>query len=134
VHQVVQPQVIVQSVFTPHLEAQLVLVSPVKNQQELEQLLFRLLVLQQVVQLQLVYTPLRERQPQMDSQLNLQRDLLFRQEALLVQEMAIHLFSPYIPISGLLQLAVLVHQTTQFFTQTLELLKVQVPQLQVTLH
>jgi hypothetical protein len=131
---VVQPQTTKQLAFTRPQEGQLVLVSPVNHQQELEQLLFRLPVLQQVVQLQLVYTPLRERQPQMDSQLNLQRDLLFRQEALPVQEMAIHLFPPFMHISELLQLAVLVHQTTQFFTQTLELLKVQVPQLQVTLH
>jgi hypothetical protein len=56
----------------------------------------------------------------MDSQASLQQDSSFRQEVLLVQEMAIHLFPPFIHILELLQLVVLEHQTTQSFIQTLE--------------
>jgi hypothetical protein len=134
VHQVVPLQAIVQLAFTSHLGVQLVLVNLASHQQELELLLFRLLVLQQAVQLQLVCTPLREQQPQMDSQVNLQRDLLFRQEVLLVLEMAIHLFPLFIHTSERLQLAVLERLITQFSTQTLEPLKVQVLQPQVILH
>jgi hypothetical protein len=134
VHQVVQPQATKQLAFTRPLEGQLVLVSPVKHQQELEQLLFRLLVLQQAVQLQLVYTLLREQQPQMERQASLQFDSLFRHEVLLVQEMEIRLFPPFTRTSELLRLAVQVHPITQFSTQISEPLKVRVPQLQVTLH
>jgi hypothetical protein len=134
VHQVGRPLVTKQLVFTQLLEGQLVLVSPVNHQQELEQLLFLLPVQQQVVQLQLDCTHRQERQAGMDSRANLQHDLSFHQEVLPVQEMAIHLFPPFTRILELLQLVVLEHQTTQSFIRTLEPLKVQVPQLQVTLH
>jgi hypothetical protein len=106
VHQVVQLQATKQLDFTRLLGWQLVLVSPVKHQQELEQLLFRLLVLQQAVQPQLVYTLHQELQLQMDSQVNLQQDSSFRQEVLLVQEMEIRLFPPFTRTSELLRLVV----------------------------
>jgi hypothetical protein len=73
-----------------------------------------------VVQLQLVYTLLQEQQLQMERQVNLQQDSSFHQEALLVQEMAIHLFPPFIHTSELLRLAVQVHPITQSFIQTSE--------------
>jgi hypothetical protein len=134
VHQVGRQLVTKQLVFTQLLEGQLVLVSPVNHQQELEQLLFLLPVQQQVVQLQLDCTHPQEQQLQMERQASLQHDLSFHQEVLPVQEMAIHLFPPFTRILELLQLVVLEHQTTQSFIRTLEPLKVQVPQLQVTLH
>jgi hypothetical protein len=129
----VQPLVMRQSDCTLHLELHQVLVNPVNHQQELEQLLFLLQVQQQAVQLQLDCTHHQEPQTQMDSQASLQQDSSFRQEVLLVQETEIQLFPPFIPISGLLQLVVLEHPITQFSTQTLEPLKVQVLQPQVTL-
>jgi hypothetical protein len=134
VHQVGRQLVTKQLVFTQLLEGQLVLVSPVNHQQELEQLLFLLPVQQQVVQLQLDCTHPQEQQLQMERQASLQHDLSFHQEVLPVQEMAIHLFPPFTRILELLQLVVLEHQTTQSFIRTLEPLKVRVPQLQVTLH
>jgi hypothetical protein len=98
VHQVGRPLVTKQLVFTQLLEGQLVLVSPVNHQQELEQLLFLLPVQQQVVQLQLDCTHRQEQQAGMDSRANLQQDLSFHQEVLPVLEMAIHLFPPFIHI------------------------------------
>jgi hypothetical protein len=129
-----QLQAIVQSVFILRLEMQLVLASPANHQQESEQLLSRLLVQQQAAQLQSVCIPHQEQQLQMERQANLQRDSLFRQEVLLVQEMAIHLFLPFTHTSELLRLVVLEHLITQSSIQTSELLKVQVLQLQATLH
>jgi hypothetical protein len=122
-----------QLAYTPRQEAHLGLGHQANLQPELEHLLFPQLVPQRVIQPLLVYTPRQERQAHPASQTSLQYDSLFPQEVLLVQEMATRLFSPYIPISGLLQLVVLEHLTTQFSTQTLEPLKVQVLQPQVTL-
>jgi hypothetical protein len=128
VHQVVQPQATNQLAFIRLLEGQLVLVSPVNRQLELERLLFQLLALLSAVLLRLAYTLLQERLLPLDSQTNLQYDLLFPQEVLLVQEMAILLFSPFTHIYELHLLVVLELQITLFFTQTLEPLKVQVQQ------
>jgi hypothetical protein len=133
-HQVGQLLETVQSDYILHLGVQLVQVNQANHQQELEHLLFQLLVPQRVVQLQLDCTHPQEQQLQMERQASLQHDLSFHQEVLPVQEMAIHLFPPFTRILELLQLVVLEHQTTQSFIRTLEPLKVQVPQLQVTLH
>jgi hypothetical protein len=100
-----------------HLGVQLVQVNQANHQQELEQLLFRLLVLQQAVQLQLACTLLQEQQLQMERQASLQHDSSFHQEASLVQEMVIHLFRPFIRTSEQLQPLVLEHLITQSFIQ-----------------